>query len=413
MISHRRTLGVFAALGACVFAPTALLAQKFERPPVYSVAKMRGLQARGPNYTIKNPIRSDGLLRIYVLSTPYGEFTVQGDQFLSMRLKELRVLTALEKVSSSQAFSKALVAAGLSPLKYTGKLITRPVQTIGETLGGVGALFNRFGAGVANAGKTRDNALASLLGVTSQKRELAARYGVDPYTDFVPLAAKLTQLAEAAAAGGLAVTGAMFAIPGAAGVVVSNLSTANKLGDIGIEELARSYTAAQIFELNRHRLAALGVDRRLIEALIANRNYTPIDMAAMVAALDSMTAVADRDIFLVRAANVNARAIAYFMRRQAELVAAYYTPTRSFVRFVSLGGYPFNMTRDNRIIGVMPIDAMSWTPSSARALQDGTADRRRVAPGARAELRITGQSTRLARQQLKRLGWKVVENVRP
>jgi hypothetical protein len=112
-------------------------------------------------------------------------------------------------------------------------------------------------------GRTQDDTVGSLIGVTKERRALAAKYGVDPYTDLEPLAAKLRQLSEAAALGGLAVTGAMMAIPGAAGIVVSNLSTANTLGDMRIEELARSYSAAQILDLNRGRLIAMGIDKGL------------------------------------------------------------------------------------------------------------------------------------------------------
>ena len=51
--------------------------------------KIPGFWPSGDNYTIKNPVRSDGLLRIYSLATPYGEFIVHGDQMLRMRLNEL------------------------------------------------------------------------------------------------------------------------------------------------------------------------------------------------------------------------------------------------------------------------------------------------------------------------------------
>ena len=69
---------------------------------------------------------SDGLLRIYTLTTPYGEFTVHGDQMLRMRINELAALYELEKIANSESYGKALLDAGLSPFKYTGRLITDP-----------------------------------------------------------------------------------------------------------------------------------------------------------------------------------------------------------------------------------------------------------------------------------------------
>ena len=60
----------------------------------------------------------------------------------------------------------------------------------------------------------------------------------------------------------------------------------------------------------------------------------------------------------------------------------------------------------------MPVDAVSWTEVIAKAFNGSTAGRNRLAPGARAELRFTGQATNLAKQRLKALGWQVVENSR-
>jgi len=388
------------------------LAQPFERPPSFNAAKLAGIKRVGANYTIRTSVRSDGLLRIYQLTTPFGDLTVHGDQMLRMRLNELAALRELDTISNSEAFGKALAEAGISPLKYTGRFIANPAKTVGDTLNGIGNMFGRIASGMANAGKTPGNPVAGLLGVTEQRRKLAAKLGVDPYTDYQPLDAKLSRLSEAAAAGGLTVSGAMMAIPGGAGIVVSNLRTASTLEGIKIEDLARDYTAAQILDLNRERLAAMGADKALIEALLANRNYTPIDMAAMVAALDSMAGVEDRTVFLARAAAINVRSIAYFMRRHAELLASWQARGAGLMRFVSLGGYPFNLTRDGRIVGIMPIDALSWTQTTSDMLRRSAADARKIGVGNGVELRITGMATRLAKRQLKALGWRVVQHVK-
>jgi hypothetical protein len=154
------------------------------------------------------------------------------------------------------------------------------------------------------------------------------------------------------------------------------------------------------------------VDKKLTETLLANRNFTPIDLAAMVAALDSMPKVSDRTVFIARAAGVNARATAYFMRRHAEMVAAHYARTGGFTRFVSLGGYPFNVALDGSMVGLMPVDVVSWTESTAKAFSDSTSDLRRVAPGGVGEIRITGTATNAAKQRLKEQGWRLVENAR-
>ena len=400
-----------AMLAGVLGLSAAALAQGFERPPSYTAAKISGIKPAGENFTIKNPVRSDGLLRLYNVETSYGTLNVHGDQMMRMRINELAALQELEKISGSETFAKALAEAGISPLRYTGRLITNPVETIGNTFAGIGSFFENIGSGVANAGKTSDDPMASLLGVTTQRRHLAVRYGVDPYTDFEPLATKLARLSEAAAAGGNTVAGALFFVPGVGGIVVSNLNTADRLGDVKIDDLARDKSASQIFTLNKQRLMDMGIDQDLIERLLANRNYTPIDMAVIVASLDKLN-VPGREIFFNRAANVNNRAIAYFIRRHAELLSAQNKRTEGFSRFVSLGGYPFNLTRSGRVVGVMPIDSLSWTQGTADIFNRSSADMQRIARGTRADLVITGQATAMAKQQLTALGWTVTENTR-
>jgi len=394
-------------------APCVAAAQSFERPPTFDIAKIKGFNPSGDNYTINNPVRSDGLLRLYSVTTPYGEIAPQGDQMLRMRVNELAALWELEKISNSESYGKALVDAGLSPFKYTGKLIVNPAKTVGDTFSGIGTMFGRITSDVSNAGKTPGDPLSGLLGVTDQRRKLATKVGVDPYTDFPPLDAKLSALSQAAAAGGLTVSAAMLAVPvGFAGVVFSNLSTASTLEGVRIDELARDQTAAQIFDLNREKLRAMGADVDLTEALLVNRNYTPIDMAVIVASLDSLTGVGDREIFFRRAVQVDKRSIAFFMRRHAEMLAAYQKRGAGFDRFVSLGGYPFNVTRSGRIVGIMPIDALAWTQSTAGVLRESAADARRIAPAGQIELHISGTATALAKKELQALGWRVVENAK-
>ncbi len=407
---------VYTAIGSVFLVAASALpvtAQPFEQPPAFRIEKIAGFFPSGDNYTIKNPVRSDGLLRIYTVATPYGEFIVHGDQMLRLRLNELAALHELEKIAGSESYGRALIEAGLSPFKYTGRLIVDPKKTVSNTFSGINSMFGRISADLSNIGKTPGDPISGLLGVTDQRRKLATKVGADPYTDFPPLDAKLTQLAQAAAAGGLTVQVAMLAVPvTTVGIVYSNLGTASDMERVQIDELARDRTVSQIFDLSREKLHAMGADIDLTEALLANRNYTPIDMAALAMALDSLPAVADRTVFLQRAVQIDGRSLAFFMRRHAEMLKNQQGRGAGFVRFVSLGGYPFNVTRDGRLIGAMPLDSLSWTAATAAVWRQCAADARRVSPAGRVELRITGTATALARKELQALGWRVVENTR-
>lgn len=399
----RMRSAVLAAPAA--FAAYAAYAADFEKPRSFQANLIPGISASGQNYTIKSPVASDGFMRIYVFTTPWGEFSAIGDGLMRTRQFELAALRELEKVTNSDSFNRALAEAGMSPIKFAGELIVNPLGTLGNTMSGIGSLFGQIGSGAHNAGKYESDPMADLTGASRRKRELAIKLGVDPYTDFQPLQVRLTQLSAAAATGGMLVSGALMAIPGVGGIIVSNTATSANLGNV-----ARDNTPAQLLDLNRTKLLAMGVDRNLAETFLTNRNYSPLDATAIVSLLEEIQ-VEGRDVFIARAASVGRRDAGFFMRRQAEMLADYQNKTRAITGFIPLGGFPFVLTRGG-VLGLLPLDALSWTQGTDRAMRDISDSLRRTSPGGRAEMRITGQATPLAKQKLKDLGWTLTENTK-
>ncbi len=383
-------------------------AGSFEQPPVFSAAKILGKKASGPNYVIVDPIPSDGYLRNYTLRMPAGTFKVNGDQMLFMRFKELAALDALNKTASSERFAEAVVKAGLSPLEFAGNLITKPISTVENTVTGVGQFIDGIASGVRNSGKSQDSALASITGAAKEKRLLAYQYGVDPYTDFKPLSERLDSLSRASALGGLAVKGAFIAVPGAAGAIVSNVSTANSLN-----EMVRDNSAAQLLDANRKELIRLGIDKATIEKFLANRNYTPVDVIAMVAALTQMRKLRGLDIVVSRATTARSRDVAYLTRQRVALIANYQLTSGNLVGFVAVPGSPFPLceTDGNAIVGIFPFDAVSWTDQTSQFFFAMTeAAKSQGATGGKL-FAITGTATPLAKKNLAALGWKLRENI--
>lgn len=383
-------------------------AGSFEQPPTFPAVDIFGPVMNGVNYVIADPVPSDGYLRNYTLKTPYGVFKVNGDELLWMRFKELAALNTLDKIAGSKRFADAVLKAGLSPFQFAGNLITKPVSTVENTVTGVGQFIDGIASGMRNAGKTQDSAFAGITGAAKEKRLLAYQYGVDPYTDFKPLADRLDKLAEASALGGLAVKGAFIAVPGAAGVVVSNVSTANTLN-----AAVRDNSAAQLLDANRKGLLRLGINKAIVEKFLSNRNYTPVDAIAMVAALTKLRKLSGLDIVVARAATARSRDIAYLTRRRVELIAVYQEKNGTLASFMAVQGSPFPLcvTKDNGIVGIFPFDAVSWTEPTSQvyAAMTAAADGH-GATGSKLFV-ITGTATPLARKNLAKLGWKLRENV--
>lgn len=394
------------ALLLAAFAGMAQAAD-VENPPVFSASTLLGPKVQGPGYTVAPKVASDGYVRIYSLETPWGPVTVHGDHRLQTRFKELAAIDAMERTSQSKAFGDAVVQAGLKPVQFAGKLVTDPVDTVKNTVSGVGNMFNSIGSGIRNRGKTPESTMQSITGAAKQRRLIAYNYGVDPYSQFPPLKQKLDQMSDAAAAGGLAVTGAFIAIPGAAGTIVSNVATAGNVND-----MVRDYSAAQLMDMNRKSLTKMGVSPSLVELLLANTNYTPTDMTVMTSSLASMGRLNNLDALMGLAAQAMNRDDAEFMRWRIELMATYQKSMHSMTGFIAIPGVPLPMatSRDNGLIGVFPLDALSWTADTSRSITAITQAARAQGITGPMSLIITGTATPLAQKQLAKLGWTLQQN---
>ncbi len=397
-------LGVLTLLAA----ETGAAAGQFEQTPSYDPTAILSGASAGSNYLVMSPVSSDGMLRHYTLRTRWGDFETIGDELMAARIKELNALHALDETNTTKSFGQAVVKEVAAPAVFAGHMIVHPVDTTQNTVAGVGQLVGGIRSGFNNMGKSRDDTVADLTGQTKEKRLIATGLGVDPYTDFQPLAYRLNELAGAAAAGHLVVSGAMSAVPGAAGLIVSNTSTVG-----GFSEAINDYSDAQLMDMNRDKLARLGVDGATADSLFVNRDYTPVDATAMVEALTSLNGVADIGPMVALAARAGSRATAYFVRRRIELTAAWQRRNKSIVAFVDNDSvmFPLAQTTSGGIVGIYPIDILSWTPGTAQTIDAMTAAAQ--SGGATGKtLVITGAATPLARRNLAARGWKVEERAK-
>ncbi|WP_162918939.1 hypothetical protein [Taklimakanibacter deserti] len=370
-----------------------------------SARAILGDKVGGPNYYVDEAVQSDGYVEIFTLVTKYGRFTIQGRALLVRRLDELRAIVAIERMSKSKAFVKALATSAIAPARLAVETVKNPVKTVKQTVSGVGAFFDRLGSGLRNAGSDdSDGLIEGALGASSAKRQIANELGVDPYTDFKPLATRLDQLAAATAAGGLLPQAAFTAIGGPAGTALSSTSSVE-----GVRVLVLDQTPAQLRDLNRARLTEMGVGKAAASRFLNNPLYTPTDKVALVAALRSLKGVENRSLYIDRAGQAKRRDAALFLVKRAELIAQYQRSTGGIVRFISLGGMPLNQLEDGRILAVMPFDRLVLTEEVSRTFATATEDMRKLERRPTGELRITGQVTKKARRKLRELGWTVAE----
>src|SRR5271169_5282003 len=365
----RISIRVAAAL-ACLGAGDAFSAlAEFETPQERSAATYLGTLTRGNNYLVAGKVRSDGNMFIFTVDTKYGKFQVDGIELTKVFIQELKALDALEKISQSDTFMQSLGRSATAPIRYGANLIVNPVDTVKNSLSGVTNMFDRASASLSDPKADRATTTDSLLGIDDARRELAVSLGVDPYTNFPPLAQKLTDVASATAAGGLTVKAALAVIPGGAAVMaVSGVSSIQSAS-----ETLRDKTSAQIAQEVKATLLRLGATPDAIARFETNQAYTPADLLLTSRALARLSAN-NTQAFIERAAAANSRSVGFFERRRAELLAARGPELGGIVDFINVGGFALNRNRAGNIVALFPCDDIAWTAITERAVTAITRD---------------------------------------
>ena len=399
-LKHALAFAVAAPFGIMALSSTTAA---LELPKPAPAEQFLGPATVGENYKVKPVVRSDGVMRIFDVDTKYGDYSFDGIEFAKLRLHELNAIAALEKMSQSDAFGKALGQAALGPFKFGADLITKPADTVERSITGIGNMFERAGAGLSNSRADRDSFTDSLLGISDTQRELAVELDVDPYTDFPPLAQRLKQMAGAMASGGLPIKAGLSLVPGGIGIAVSSVATVSSAKDT-----LRDKTAAQLIVEVRGILLKLQIEPDVMERLLENRNYTPADLLIMARALRELGA-ADTNIFVEKAAGAGTRNYAFYFRRRAQILAAHAKSVGGVAAFISVAGQPINVLRDGRIIAAFTFDDVVWTDVQSRTFTAATAEIHRLRPGAVPVLATTGVVTPMAQAEITKLGWKIIK----
>jgi hypothetical protein len=373
-----------------------------EVPKPAPAANFLGSAMTGTNYTVKPTAQSDGMMRIFEIDSSYGKFQLGGVDFTRMRLREIEATATLEKMSQSEAWAKSFGRAAVAPVKFGVDLVFNPVDTLGRSVSGISNMFDRAGASLAGERTNRDTMADSLLGISDAQRQLAVELGVDPYTDFKPLAQQLRQMASAMAGGQLTVKAGLAAVTGGIGIGISAASNVE-----GAKDTLRDKTAAQVIAEVRVILNSLGVPEEMANRLLENPYYTPADLIIMSRALARLKAQ-NTIVYVNRASDAASRDVAYFQRRRAELLAARSAELGGLVAFVTVVKHAVNVTRDGRPVAVFPFDDLAWTEVPARTFRAATAEMRHRTPSG-AVFATTGQVTPRAAAEIKNLGWKIVQ----
>ncbi len=361
---------------------------------------------KGPNYRIEANVKNDGFINTYQLTTNYGPLKVEGTSLLMERINELKALSHMEEIEQTDTFADALKSGATAPIRTAKGLVTDPVDTVSGIASGVGSWFEDVGNAITSDDPHQEGALSAAVGYAAAKRKFAFEYGVNPYTRYEPVQEKLDKMARAAVVGGFTPKVAFGMIKKPVGTVLRVTGTADTM-----KKLVRDKSPAELSDINREKLKAMGVEDSLANDFLKNPYFDPQEETLLVGELETMKNVKDRQNFIKTAAVAPNYMIARFLRERAQMTAVYNEKVARAERIVAIQGIPLLQRKDGVIIILAPLDYVAWTQKLwLKEGGKGSTTFSKVPGFSGKEVWITGTFDPVARKALEIEGWKVKQD---
>lgn len=397
---------LFASFTPCP-APAAA-APGFEGPVNQRASDILPAQLlAGPHFRVRDKVVSYGYMHHYVVDSDYGVFEVTGDFALRKLIREIGAIAALAEVKRSQAYLDGIKAAAAQPIQFGANLLTDPVDTISGVPKGITRLFENVTTGLTTkADPSQDSKVKQMLAVSSNKRELAHRLGVDVYSSNSVLQRELNSVAWATALGSLTLSAALAPVGGPAVMAVSVTRTAQQ-----VTELNREYPPERLREINEQKLLAMGIPSYLVSQYLDHPSYTPTHDTVIVMSLEALKGAKGRDLFLQQAITADDEETANFYMYVAETLRGLQQKGAGIQDIRVFGPLVFGKASNGTVLVPLPLDRGFWTERASRRVPAAIAAYKAASPGSRSfEIWVTGTVSKLAKNEMAKLGAKVVEH---
>jgi len=360
----------------------------YELPPVIDTESLvTPEQLEGPGHRIAGKVYSDDRWHVYTIEADAGTFHAWGDDALDARLREVAAIQAIDELRTTEGFAAAAGAARSNPLVAQWSLVTEPVETA------VGVPQEVWDGAHAKSGDRAARRELSAFG--NRKREIAAEFGVDPYSSNAALQRDLNALAWAVYAGGLQ---SMFVPEG------------TTVGDDRMLGILRQYSPRELERLNRIELRVMGVPKPLADEFLRNPWYSPRYATMLVADLSALSRARDRAKFIEVAVAANSENDAHYFQRCAELMRRYDASNGRVEAIVAVAGQPLGVAENATLVVPHPADFAVWSEPTAAFADAVTRELPADLQPEATRLLLAGAASPTARSQLESRGIAVVEH---
>lgn len=378
----------------------------YEQPGEYSAGTILAPKmVQGRLHKVEDRVRYDGFFYYFTVQSDFGTFQVTSLTSLAMLLHELEAIAAMKQVKTSDTVKQSLQKSGESTVTGLKNLFDDPEGTVKGAGQGISSLFNRASATVGRREltETEDSRMKQLIGLTKSKGEIATKYGVNIYSLNKVLQDELDRLAMADYLGGIGVGLATSVVPGVGGLVLSTSGTARLLN-----EAINTTPASELWLQNEKKLQAMQMDRDTVELFLNNPVFTPALQTVLVAALEKMQGVANRELFVKVGLQASTPDMAKMITETAVMAAGYHQHAAPLKGFTPMARLLKAEKQDGTVVVLLPIDHMIWTQRVASVAGDmvrqGKFDK-----GAGFEIWSMGTFSDPARSALKAMDWQIHE----
>jgi hypothetical protein len=392
-------------------------AAPFESPPEEpAAASLEAPMVAGPDFKIREPVESDGLMHHYIIDSRFGVFPAYGRGVLKNKVREVAALTQLAKISDIDVVAKTAVRQMQDEAKTVTQAVTNPIGLVTGIPKGIGHLFHGYkaqadeftdstkksvGADASSASSLADDVRSDAkryadryLGVSAAERRYYQQLGLDPYTNNEVLRQVVHHLAKVEGATKLGLH--FVAVPG-----IPYLNDVRRAMDAIYTEDPAVLRARQ-----RTTLAGYGLNATEIARFENTLLLSPTRQALLEEAAKSLEGVAGRDELFRHAMGLTSEEeVQVFLQSTGLLVRLNaHRPVAAIVAGLRLPTAQFS---DGRIAVLGAFDAVYWTEDVAgyeaalhAALPEGSGG---------LELWLGGTVSPAARTELSARGWEVHE----
>jgi hypothetical protein len=392
-------------------------AEQFERPPILPAQVLVPTSLiSGEGFHIDEQVPTDGLMAHFIIRSDVGIFPANSIEMLKIRVAEIPAIIELTKTSKTKVFAQSLATNAARPVQAAGQMVMHPVDTVTGLPAGVGRFFGRVGlAGQklkeaatepeeASAGEkagqfgtTTVQATRNVFGYEQERRELAKKLHVDPYTTNPVLSKQLDDFALTAFRAHVGVTTTMSVfIPGSIAITATRV----------VSSWVWDTPKADLIVRDEKALQRLNVPATTIKTFMRNPVFPLSVQTAFVTNLERLSGVPGSVKTVELASTAESEVQARFLTDAVGMLVRY-NDTRAPIARLLVRRAIIGQDRNGVIVVQAPVDYVSWTELvSSFAHRPDLATSRRI-------IWLTGQLSPMAKENFRTLGWTVNEKVNP